>query len=109
MKHKYGEFTTNQFELAKLKIRRQIFFLLLIVDPNTKDDYININVDDAFQNLLLQIGGMNNLFGCSYELVFVMSTLEAARMKLHEPNLDFATYRKLILDAGAKIMDIKED
>ena len=39
MKYKYGEFTENQISLTKTKLRKQIFFLLLIVDPNTKAEY----------------------------------------------------------------------
>ena len=108
MKTKYGEFTTAQIQSAKKEIRKNIIFLLSIVDPKLKEDYKHIDVNAAFNSLLMELGGMNELFFCPVEIVTVMSLLEAALIEYNSPEFDFAKYRKLVLDAGAKVELIKE-
>lgn len=108
MTYKYGEFTNNQIAEAKQYMRKRIFFLLLIVDPKTKDEYLNININDAFNSELTKIGGMNNILFNPPELVRIMSLLEAALMEYQKECFDFGKYRKLILDAGNEVLKIKE-
>lgn len=107
LKTKYGYYSSSQISIVKQSLRKAIFFLLLYVDPQTKDDYPNVNVDDAFQSLMLRLNGLNSILLEPPELVDTMCYLEAARQLL-DSNFDFALYRKLILDAGAQIMRIKE-
>ena len=38
----------------------------------------------------------------------VLIILQEAREELNKPELDFETYRKLVLDAGASVQKIKE-
>jgi len=104
---KYSVFSSTQIEEAKKNIRKRIFFLLLIVDPETKDKYDNINVEDAFNIEIKKIGGMNRLLSYPKELVEVLSLLEAALMEYENPNFEFKVYRKLVLDAGALVENIK--
>lgn len=108
MLYKYGEFTSNQMSETKKYLRKRIFFLLLIVDPQTRNDYLNINVNDAFNSELTKIGGMNNILFNPPELVRIMSLLEAALMEYQKECFDFGKYRKLILDAGNEVLKIKE-
>ena len=108
MKHKYGEFSLKQSIEYREKMRKQIFFLLLIVDPNTKAEYKDVDVDEAFENVLRTFGGYNELLGCPMPMVTVMSMLNAARMELHNREFSFATYRKLRLDAGSEVLKIGE-
>ena len=108
MNYKYGIFSENQIASTKKYIRKQIFFLLLYVDPKTKHEYENINVNTAFSNILYKIGGLNELLQSPPELVSVMSLLESARIEYNNPDFCFSVYRKLILDAGAEVMKIKE-
>ena len=42
------------------------------------------------------------------ELVTVLSLLQAAMTEYNNPEFDFQTYRKLILDAGAEVEKLKE-
>lgn len=42
---KYGNYSSTQLETVKTNLRKNIFFLLLYVDPNTKGDYLNIDVE----------------------------------------------------------------
>lgn len=106
MEYKYGEFTDEQFNNALLKLRKKIFFLLLYVDPKTKDEYTCIDINGAFENLLYELAGMNSLFSNPPELVTVCNLLEAARMEYFADDFNFKVYRKLILDSGVEIMKI---
>ena len=105
--HKYGTFSDEQFEYAKKKIQKNIFFLLLCVDPNTKDNYNNIDINNTINSLLYKLNGMNEILFYPSELVDVMSLLEAAKLEYKNIDFNFKIYRKLILDAGSEIMKVK--
>ena len=108
MKHKYGNFTETQMLLTKKSIRKQIFFLLLCADPKTKDEYIHVDVSEAFKGLLYKLDGLNSVLGEPQELVDTISLLEEALIKYNEPKFNFQTYRRLILNAGSLIDTIRE-
>lgn len=108
MNYKYGEFSSNQISEIKEYIRKRIFFLLLIVDPKTKDEYRNVNVCEAFDCELRKIGGLNSILFEPPELVRVLSLLEAALIEWNNPQFEWQKYRKLILDAGNEVLKIKE-
>ena len=108
MKHKYGEFTQNQIVETKESLRKSIFFLLLCVDQKTAHEYGYVDVNKTFEGLLLKIGGLNELLLYQPEIVTIMSLLEAALIEYNNPNFNFKVYRKLILDAGAEVLNIKE-
>lgn len=108
MKHLYGEFTQNQILQTKKSLRGSIFFLLLCVDNNTAHEYKDVDVNKCFNGLLLKLGGMNDLLMNPPELVTVMSLLQAAMNEYNNPKFNFKTYRKLILDAGAEVDNLKE-
>lgn len=108
MKHLYGEFTREQIVQTKKSLRGSIFFLLLCVDKQTASEYKDIDVNKSFQGLLLRIGGTNDLLMNPPELVTVLSLLQAAMTEYNNPEFDFQTYRKLILDAGAEVNKLKE-
>lgn len=103
-KTKYGSYSSQQIRSVKHSLQKAIFFLLLYVDPNTRGEYPDVDVDEAFQSLLYRINGLNSLLLEPPELVETMSYLETARQMLNEDFFDFHAYRKLILDAGAQIM-----
>lgn len=107
-KHKYGEFEDSQIEATKKYIRKQIYFLLLCVDPNTKDEYLNVNVESAFNNILVKVSGLNDILFYPSELVLIISLLQSALNEYMSPNFDFMKYRKLILDAGNEVLKIQE-
>lgn len=108
MKQKYGEFSQIQMAKTKEELRKKIFFLLLCVDPKTKQEYSDINVEEAFDSLLYRVGGMNKILYEPPEIVTVISLLERAKTELSKQNFEFSIYRKLILDAGAEVLKIKE-
>lgn len=103
-----GCFSTDQIDEAKKYMRRQIFFLLLYVDPKTKDKYENVDVVQAFDSVLTWFSGLNVALEYPAPLVQVISLLEAAKMEYQSPAFDFAKYRKLVLDAGCEVLKIKE-
>jgi len=51
MKTKYGSYSPTQICSTKQSIRKSIFFLLLYVDPKTKEEYPGIDVAEAIRSL----------------------------------------------------------
>lgn len=111
MKHLYGEFTQEQIAQVKKSLRGSIFFLLLCVDPETSEEYKNVDINKCFEGLLLKLGGMNELLMNQPEIIIAMSMLQAALIEINKPELefDYSIYRKLILDAGAEINKLREE
>lgn len=108
MKTKYGSLSSTQLDAILLHIRKSIFFLLLYVDPVTKDQYYGIDVAEAIRSLQYKLNGLNSILLNPPELVETMSLLEAALIELQSECYEFKRYRKLILDAGSKILEVKE-
>lgn len=108
MEYKYGSFSENQIKEIKETIRKQIFFLLLLADPKTKDNYPNVDIYEAFGGLMQKIDGFNSLLFYPVEIVEIQSLLEEGLKELQKEEFNFEAYRKIILDAGAKVLNIKE-
>lgn len=107
-KYKYGNLADNQIISTKQYMRKKIYFLLLCADPNTKDEYKDINLEQAFNDILNCFGGLNEILLYPPELVVVIGLLEAAHTEYHKENFNFSSYRKLVLDAGNEVLKIKE-
>ena len=107
VEHKYGIFTDEQMNETRANLRKRVFFLLLIVDPKTKHNYDDYNVDvpKSFQSVLREIGGLNDLFGNPQFLVAALSLLDAALLEYQKSDFDFSVYRRLVLEAGAKFKE----
>ena len=108
MEHKYGQFSESQVHGAKEFIRKRIYFLLLIVDPDTKNNYSEVDVLAAFDGVLTDVAGLNDLLGCPVELVSILSKLNAAKLEYQREDFRWKRYRKLILDSGNEVMKLKE-
>jgi len=106
--HKYGSFSDDQLSATKQYIRKQIFYLLLYVDPETKEEYSNVNVNKAFQGLQYKLGGLNSILFEPPSLITVMSLLEAALLEYQKSDFNFNAYRKLVLDAGNEVKKIDD-
>ena len=103
IQHKYGEFSDMQFSEAKQYLRKRIFFLLLVAeDLETREKFPDVDLQLAHTSVLYKISGLNDLLFQPAEVVSALSLLEEAD-KLIKGKFDFATYRKLILEAGAEI------
>lgn len=96
----------EQIKYAITKLRKQIFFLLLIVDEKTKKEYENINVEEAFDNVLTNINGLNEILSYPNSLVSVILLLQSALNEYKKEDFSFKKYRKLILDAGNEVLNI---
>ena len=107
--HKYGTFSDNQVQSTKTFLRKQIYYLLLYVDPKTNNEYKNVDVPKAFDSLLTKIGGLNKILFEPPEIVTVLSLLESALTEYLSPDFNYSAYRKLILDAGNEVLKIKEE
>lgn len=108
MKHLYGEFSENQISETKKSLRSSIYFLLLCVDPETAHAYEDIDVSKAFDNLLYKIDGFNRLLDYQKNVVTIMSLLKEAQAIYNSEDYDFRIYRKLVLDAGAEVLKLKD-
>ena len=106
--YKYGSYSDEQLSATKQYIRKQIFYLLLYVDPETKHEYPNVNVNKAFKGLQYKLGGLNSILFEPPSLVTVMSLLEAALLEYQKDEFDFLAYRKLVLDAGNEIKKLDD-
>lgn len=104
--HKYGEWSKPQMDATIKKLRTQIFFLLLCVDPDTKNQYAHIDLKSAFNGLLLKLGGLNSCLNEHPALITAISLLERANIMIDEPDFNYQEYRKCILDSGSVIAKI---
>ena len=57
---------------------------------------------------IITAGGAGDLLLEPPEVLVVMNLLEAALTMYNSEDFDWKVYRKLILDAGSKIMEVKE-
>lgn len=108
MKTKYGEIPPQQVASAKSKIQKSIFHLLLYVDPIESIKFQNVDVNEAFQSVFTQLMGFNKILLEPPEVVLTMDLLEVALDLYNSDDFCWPKYRKLILDAGSKIMEVKE-
>ncbi len=109
VKHKYGEFSREQMIETKHKLRKKIFYLLVACENEiARKEEKEISVDEAFQDVLNEINGLNDLLGYPAEFVELLSLLNEAHIEYKSPDFNFPTYRKLVLDAGASVKRIKE-
>ena len=106
--HKYGEFADLQISETKNLIRKRIFFLLLVAeDLENKIKFPEVDLYEAHDHLMWNISGLNELLKQPQEIVTILSLLEEAK-SLIKSDFNFGKYRKLILDAGAEVLKIKE-
>lgn len=99
-------FTEKQVEGEKERLRKKIFFALLIVDPETKENYKDVDVDATFDDLMDTIAGVNAVLGEPVEMVEVAAKLTMARQEFHDPDFEYRRYRKFVLDAGNAVTKV---
>lgn len=100
-------FTVEQIENEKKLLQKKIFYLLLIVDPNTAGQYSDVNVEAAFEDLFSDLDGLNEIFSYPPEMVNIVKKLTKALKIYQSDDFQYKKYRKLILDAGSETMKIE--
>lgn len=108
MKHLYGEFSNKQIEEYKVKLHKELFWLLLYKDPKTSYEYQNVNFPKYFDAIMRKLNGFNELMFHPVEMVSIMSLLQAAYIESQKDNFNWGAYRKLILDAHNLVDKISE-
>ena len=103
MKHLYGYFTDKQMDDYKVKLHKELFWLLIYQDPETKDEYPNVDFNKYFDGLMKRMNGLNKLLSYPTEIVAIMSLLEAALIETEKVEFDYQIYRKLVLDAHSLV------
>ena len=94
---KYGRYSPTQIHETQLSIRKQIFFLLLYVDPETSGEYPDANVADAISNLQYRLNGLNSTLLEPPEIIETMSLLEAALDEYKNDSFSWNRYRNKLL------------
>ncbi len=110
IEHKYGTFTEEQFNEYKTQLHKKLFWLLIYKDPNTKDQFPNVdqqNYEQYFVHVMREIDGMNSVFSYPVEICSMVNLLESALHETQKENFEYKPYRKLILDAHAMIDKIQ--
>ncbi len=111
MKHLYGEFEEKQFEEYKKQLHKKLFWLLIYKDPNTKDQFPLVTdevFENYFTNVMHEIDGLNALLYYPTEICSIMVLLQRALMETKDPDFNYKSYRKLVLDAHALVDKIQE-
>ena len=103
MNHLYGYFADEQMANYKVKLHKELFWLLIYKDPKTKDEYLNVDFNKYFDGLMRRINGLNSLLSYPTEIVAIMSLLEAALIESKKVDFDYKSYRKLVLDAHSLV------
>lgn len=103
MLYLYGEFQNYQISNYKKKLHKDLFWLILYKDPNTKEEYQNVDFDKYFSFLMKKIDGLNELLFYPSELIEMLSCLEAAFIETRKEKFNWSVYRKLILDAQSLV------
>lgn len=101
--YKYGNFEKEQMEQFKVKLHKELFWLLIYKDPKTCEEYTNINFDKYYDGVMRKIDGLNELLFYPTEIISIMSLLEAALIETKKENFNYKAYRKLILDTHALV------
>lgn len=109
MQHLYGNFSEQQIKEYKIKMHKEMFWLLLYKDPETKDQFRNTNYEKYFIGLMKKLDGLNTLLLCPVEIVSILSLLQAAYNETKKEEFDYQSYRKLILDAHSLVDKIPEN
>jgi hypothetical protein len=99
----YGNFSHEQMENYKVKLHKDLFWLLIYKDPKTKEEFANVDFDKYFDGIMRRINGLNELLFRPTEIVTIMCLLEAALIETRKEDFDYLAYRKLVLDAHAQI------
>lgn len=100
------KFTTEQIESEKKLLQKKIFYLLLIVDPKTTEQYPNVDVEAAFDDMFSDLDGLNEIFSYPIEMVNIAKKLAKALKEYKSSDFEYKRYRKLVLDAGSEVTKI---
>jgi len=103
MRNLYGNFDDEQMNNYKVKLHKELFWLLIYKDPKTKDEYLDVDFNKYFDGLMRKIDGLNELLFYPTEIVAIMSLLEAALIESKKVDFDYKAYRKLVLDAHSLV------
>ncbi len=100
------KFTCEQIETEKRLLQKKVFYLLLIVDPATTEQYPDVDVEAAFEDIFSDLDGLNEIFGYPIEMVNIAKKLAKALKEFRSPDFEYRRYRKFILDAGSEVLKI---
>ena len=99
MTSKYGSLSGEQLQEYKEKLHDKLFWLLLYKDPDTKDEFDDVDFDKYFTFLMKELNGLGDLLLHPTGLVEMLTALEVAFRETKQTQFNYRTYRKYVLDA----------
>lgn len=95
----YGDFTAEQLAEYRDRLHKKLFWLLLYKDPKTCGEFIDVDFEKYFTNLMRELNGLTDLLFRPSGIVEMLTVLQAAYNEAVKPEFDYRTYRKFVLDA----------
>lgn len=99
MKYLYGNFSDAQVAEFKDKLHKKMFWLLLYKDPQTAEQYQNVDFQKYFIKLMKEIDSLNELLCYPKPIIEICCKLQAAYRETCSECFDYQLYRKFVLDA----------
>ena len=93
------DFNEKQYYEYRDRLHKKMFWLLLYKDPETRDEYSEVNFNRYFKFLMKELDGLNELLSHPSFLLETMSLLQAAYNETVNDPFDYTNYRKLVLDS----------
>lgn len=95
----YGGFTAEQLDEYRAKLHNKLFWLLLYKDPETCNEFSDVDFDKYFINLMRELNGLCDILMHPSGIIEMMSVLQAAYNESCKADYDYKVYRKFVLDA----------
>ena len=95
----YGDFSAVQLEEYREKLHKKLFWLLLYKDPETCEEFSNVDFQKYFTNLMRELNGLSDILIHPSGIIEMLSILQAAYNESLQQEFDYKTYRKFVLDA----------
>lgn len=102
MEIKYGNFPQTQISKHKDEMRTDIIKLLYMKEECCP------TLDKYFESILWRFSGYNDIFNHQPVMINIISVLEEAKTEAFKTDYSHKKYRKLILDASALVLKLKE-
>lgn len=103
MKYKYGNFTPNQVTNYKKLLHNKIHWLLIYKDPETEQNFKNVNIPKYVASIQYELNGLNEILEKQPRLISLICLIEQALVELKKEDFNFEVYRRLLLDAHSLI------
>lgn len=104
----YGKFSRDQIIYIARQMHNEIHRLLIYKDINIPNKIFQ--TDKAFfkyfNNLLINYGSLNDMFGYPAQMVLFMERLNSAYIEAKKEDFNYSLYKKELLDAHGLLTEM---